>query len=254
MTAKLAIVVGHTKNSPGAEAVAPISQHEYEWNKDLALMMTQTALQDFGPGKVGVEVFYRDGIGITGAYNQVKEWGADAAMELHFNAFTPTANGSETLYVTDISKGLAQAVQAATVATLGLKDRGVKTPQAASGGRGQRSLSQMGPRPSILTEPFFGSNEGDAAQAQECKRELAAAQVSAAINYLLTPFDNDDEREWVVTASSLNIRGGPGVEFEKLGWGPLNKGAKVALIKRYGDWFFVAHNGGEGFVHSAYLA
>jgi SH3-like domain-containing protein len=52
----------------------------------------------------------------------------------------------------------------------------------------------------------------------------------------------------------MGAPGGAGVTFEKLKWGPLAQGAKVSLIKRYGDWFLVDHKGNEGFVHSAFLA
>jgi len=191
MPKKLAIVVGHTAKSPGARAALPIDQHEYEWNKDLAQRMAKAAATARGAPDVAVEIFLRDRVGIAGAYANAKAWGADGAMELHFNAATPAASGTETLFHTDVSRWLAEAVHGATLRALGLRDRGVKTPAQASGGRGERNLSQMGARPSILTEPFFGSNPGDAAIAHECKDALAAAQVSAALDYLLEPVDGE---------------------------------------------------------------
>ena len=172
-------------------------------------------------------------------------------MELHFNAAGPSATGSETLYVTSVSRPLAEAVQDATVSVLGLRDRGVKTPQEASGGRGARNLSQMGAKPSILTEPFFGSNAGDAQAATDYKSHLAVAQAEAAINVLKSV---DAEDEWTVTASALNVRGGPGVEYEKLSWGPLAKGSKVDVIARHGDWAQISTGSGEGYVHASFLA
>jgi SH3-like domain-containing protein len=108
----------------------------------------------------------------------------------------------------------------------------------------------MGARPSILTEPFFGSNASDAATAAARKDELAAAQAGAAIN-LLKSMDVEDI--WTVRASVLNVRGGPGVEFDTLDWGPLANGAKVEVISRSGDWAFVRAEKGEGFVHGAFL-
>ena len=57
-----------------------------------------------------------------------------------------------------------------------------------------------------------------------------------------------------MSASSLNVRGGPGIEFEKLTWGPLENGVSVELISRQGDWALIRASGGEGFVHTAFLA
>ena len=244
---KLAIVVGHEQGRPGARGVSPIDANEYAWNRDLATMMADhvNAMDD-----AEANIFFRDDVGIVGAYDAVKRWGADAAMELHFNSAGPTATGTETLYLTAVSRPLAETVQDATLATLGLRDRGVKTPQEASGGRGTRSLSQMGSRPSILTEPFFGSNTADATAAQQRKPELAQAQAEAAVN-LLNSIDAEDT--WIVRASELNVRGGPGVTFEKLSWGPLPNGATVEVVSRHGDWAFIHAPGGEGFVHTAFL-
>ncbi len=245
---KLAIVVGHSKKAPGASAVAPINDSEYSWNSDLAArMVTHVATL----GDAAARVFFRDVGGIVGAYARAKKWGADAAMELHFNAAGETATGSETLYATKVSFPMAEAVQSATLATLGLKDRGVKTPQEASGGRGEKNLSQMGGKPSILTEPFFGSNAGDAKSAETNKQTLAERQVEAVINYLKSK-DHDDT--WAVSAHLLNVRGGPGVAYEKLAWGPLKGGTQVDVISWHGDWAMIETGDGKGFVHRAFLA
>jgi len=89
----VAIVAGHTKLSPGASGVAPISQSEYFWNDDLAkLIKSECELN------VQAKIFFRDGIGISGAYNKVQQWGASSVVELHFNSFNSNAFGTETLY------------------------------------------------------------------------------------------------------------------------------------------------------------
>ena len=256
MAKKLAIVVGHMRRGKGAKAVEPIGQSEYDWNGDLARLMVAAAKAEYNANRFQAKVFTRDSGGVSGAYDRAKDWGAVAAVELHFNAASAAATGTETLYVTEPSRPFAQVVHAATLRALGLRDRGVKTPQAASGGRGHRNLVQMGDRPSILTEPFFGSNPSDATVAQNRKAELASAQVLAAAEYLLKPFDNLDDRVWVVDASALNVRGGPGVDYEKLSWGPLKRGDKVLLLRRRDPWFQIqAPNDPErvGFVHSDFL-
>jgi N-acetylmuramoyl-L-alanine amidase len=245
---RLAIVVGHTRRAPGAYAEAPIDAHEYDWNGHLAELMA--AHVDADP-ECEAMIFTRDEGGIVGAYRNARDWGADAAMELHFNAASPQATGTETLYVSAQSRPLAQAVQDATLGVLGLRDRGIKTPLEASGGRGQRSLTQMAPKPSILTEPFFGSNAGDARTAQGAKAELAKAQADAALAVLRSL---EAEDHWTVTASSLNVRGGPGLAYDRLSWGPLAHGTEVEVVAWDGAWALIRSEHGRGFVHGGFLA
>ena len=114
----------------------------------------------------------------------------------------------------------------------------------------------MGFRPSILTEPFFGSNAEDAKRAHRKKTELAHAQLKAAASYLIKPFDNDDDKVWTVTAASLNVRGGPGTSFEALSWGPLKAGDEVRLISRDNSWRFIQFGDNDtqrGFVFGSFL-
>ncbi|WP_170294647.1 N-acetylmuramoyl-L-alanine amidase [Roseospira navarrensis] len=252
---KLAIVVGHTGARPGAFAVDPIAQSENAWNADLAGRMKAFADSHL-TDSLSVEIFTRDDGGVSGAYRRVREWGADAAIELHFNAATPAATGTETLYHTAASRGLAEVVQAATLETLGLRDRGVKTPHEASGGRGTANLSQMGVRPSILTEPFFGSNPGDCAIAQSRKQHLAEAQVGAAARYLSALYDDDPDAVMVIP-EALNVRGGPGTDFGTLSWGPLTAGTVLTVLDRGRVWWKVClpeTPSRIGFVHSDYVA
>ncbi len=173
---KLAVVVGHTQARPGARAVAPIGEHEYVWNTDLAQRMKTHADTTGQP----LAVCFRDDGGIAGAYGRAGDWGAEAVIELHFNSATPAASGTETILETDQSRDLAQAVQAAMVSTLGLRDRGVKPPWQ---GRGRASLTAL-PVPSVIVEPFFRSNAIDAATAEANKDALAAALVDAARSVL----------------------------------------------------------------------
>jgi N-acetylmuramoyl-L-alanine amidase len=175
---KLAVVVGHTRQRPGARAESPIGEQEYFWNSDLAKMMEEQAQSQQMP----LKVFYRDGIGVAGAYQQAQEWGASAVIELHFNSFsTPSATGTETLWVTQPSEGLGNAVQQAMIGVLGLRDRGAKRPFQ---GRGEASLTALPDTPSVLIEPFFGSNPNDCQRAEERKTDLARAIVNAANSVL----------------------------------------------------------------------
>jgi N-acetylmuramoyl-L-alanine amidase len=176
---KLAVIVGHSAKSPGAYS-AGLGAYEYGFNSDVAGWIARHGTM-IG---LDVQVFKRDVGGIDGAYEQAKQWGADAAIELHFNAATDkSASGTETIYVTERSKDLATAVQAAMVGVFGLPDRGVKQPWQ---NRGAYSLTRLDV-PSVLVEPFFGSNPQDAAVVAPLAIPYARALAQAALNYLSPP-------------------------------------------------------------------
>ena len=244
---KLALVVGHTENSPGAYAKNPINEYEYTWNNMLCDKMLVHAQTITG---IQTEKFLRDNVGIVEAYRQARNWGATASIELHFNSAGPSATGTEMLYVTPVSIPLAQAVQDATIDTLGLRDRKIKNASTYNYGRGSKNLSQMGRYPSILTEPFFGSNAKDCAIVNRNINELAIAQIEAAAGVLL---GHSLDEDWEVTASALNVRGGPGTQFERLGWGPLSRGTKVEVLAWEGDWAKIATNQGVAYVYGSFL-
>ena len=70
------------------------------------------------------KTFFRDEVGIRGAYAAVRDWGADAAIELHFNAAGPTATPcGECASCREIADGenrsLEQAEQLRTFPDLG---------------------------------------------------------------------------------------------------------------------------------------
>lgn len=62
-----------------------------------------------------------------------------------------------------------------------------------------------------------------------------------------------------VNATSLNVRGGPGIEFEKMDWGPLTNGATVQVLEQDQDergqtWSYVAAGENKGWVCDRYLS
>jgi N-acetylmuramoyl-L-alanine amidase len=172
---KIAVVVGHNARAQGAVRVTD-GRTEYDWNGDLAEM-----IQEIDPEAVGL--FHRTPGGgysreIDRVYCEVDRWGADVSLELHFNAATPQAHGCETLSSgTRGSLRLAEAVQAAIVEALPVRDRGVKVRQAHE--RGGRSL-WAGRAPAVLLEPYFGSNASECHMADDYKSVLAEAIYPAA--------------------------------------------------------------------------
>jgi hypothetical protein len=96
--------------------------------------------------------------------------------ELHFNAFSATSTGTETLFATETGREVAAKVQAAMVSALGLRDRGLVH---RSTGRGADSLLS-GKAPAVLVEPYFGSNPKDCVVA-DAKRASLAFELFAAL-------------------------------------------------------------------------
>lgn len=178
---KLAVVVGHTNSEKGAYATSR-KVHEYTWNKALADKILEAR------GTHDVRVFFRDGIGITGAYQSADDWGANATIELHFNAsHHETSSGSGVLYAPGSAKGrlLARCLQTELQGLTKLKSwpegtDGVVTPFQASG-KQQRGLTSLtsGRAPAALVEPFFGSCPGDCNAAMIDLSVLASAYIQA---------------------------------------------------------------------------
>jgi len=180
----LAIVVGHNSRSQGA--VRPdTGESEYSYNTRLAKMIKDEAE---GSG-MRCEIFYRrPGLGYTReireVYRETDSWGADATIELHFNAAgSPHASGTETFTSGSARSAiLAQEVQMEMVEELGLRDRGVKVRNSRTRGRGYRSLVS-GRAPAILIEPFFAtSTAGQQATDDSIEQaNLAQAIVAGAV-------------------------------------------------------------------------
>lgn len=175
---RIAIVVGHNAVAQGARRVTS-GLTEYTWNGRLAEVIEARA----APGEV--RVFrraanpggYRAELGAV--YAAVDEWGADVSAELHFNAGGVGATGTETWYASAAGAAVARRLQAAMVAVLGLRDRGIRRAGAEAGPgidgtRGYLSLVS-GRAPSVLIETHFGSSAGDIAAVDTAGLSLADA-------------------------------------------------------------------------------
>lgn len=178
---KIAIVVGHTAKAQGAVRRAD-GVTEFVWNSDLAAKIK-------GIGGETVKVFVRDPAlslraGLTATYRAADEWGADCAIELHFNSSTNvSAMGAECLTSGSVSsRALCALLQAAMVRALDARDRGLLV-RNKPGDRGSISLL-AGRAPAALIEPFFGSNKERAKVADARKDDLAHAIYDAAAAFV----------------------------------------------------------------------
>ena len=173
---KLALVVGHEKERPGALGAAPLSQSEYDYNLEVA----QFAYREARESGHDCHIFLRDGIGIEGAYRLVNEWSPDLAVELHFNACDRKASGTETLFANPAHREFAEIMQRELCSLFerkGKQDRGVKLLEA--GDRGHRNMS-LAVAPACLLEPFFGDNPFEAALGHKLRVAYAVAVVRVA--------------------------------------------------------------------------
>jgi uncharacterized FlgJ-related protein len=188
----LAVIVGHTRKQPGAAGLAPPfptgkMRYEYFWNSELAEMIQAQTDNN----SIACNIFYRDGVGIRGAYREVESWydsyppdTPKAAVELHFNASYTRAKGTETLYGSNTaSRQWANALQmhiADIYDRQGKTDRGMRN--LRPGSRGYTNVTQI--HPSALIEPFFGDDYSDALLGTNRKPQLANAIIKAFISYV----------------------------------------------------------------------
>lgn len=174
---KIALVIGHNARQPGAiRATDGVS--EYAWNGRLA-----DAIAAIDPARYAI-VRRTHGAGeISRAYAEVNRLGVEASVELHFNGSnSAAATGTETLTSgTRNSVRLATSMQHHIVNALGLRDRGLKV--IGRNGRGGASL-WSGVPPAVLLEPYFGSNAGDCAIADNRFDALATAIHTACTAFL----------------------------------------------------------------------
>lgn len=177
---KVAFVIGHHKKSKGA-----LSKHfglrEYDFYKEVLSFLNEPS------------VFYHDE-NISGYTTRIKNTASkinkvnfDLVIELHFNsAVHHSANGCETLYYyrSDKSRDYAKQFSKIVASETGIKSRngGLK----ALTNRGDRGFASVyyTKAPTILIEPFFGSNDND------CKRIESTKNMARIINKFLKIINN----------------------------------------------------------------
>jgi N-acetylmuramoyl-L-alanine amidase len=182
---KLAIVVGHDIKAKGATSVGPLNVQEYDYNVDLAEHMYRSAMAK----GITTRVFTRNGIGIKGAYENVRKWSDEntVCVELHFNSYNGKVQGSETLFDKDPLESieLAREVHKEIVEVFQRKnkhDRGIKLVDYGERGYLNLNLCKI---PSCIVEPFFGDNPADAELGYKLKHQYADAIVDAVFTYFV---------------------------------------------------------------------
>jgi len=159
----IAFVLGHHSRSKGAFS-SYLFANEFDFYTDVIEHLEC---------KIGkLNIFYHNP-DISGYTKRIKETASklnkvnfDLVIELHFNAATPQANGCETLYYFNSkkSKNFAHIFTDTVCDITGIKSRngGVK---ALVNKKDRGFASVYYPKaPTILIEPFFGTNDDDCAK------------------------------------------------------------------------------------------
>jgi hypothetical protein len=192
---RFAIVVGHNKVAKGAQALSPISKSEYDFNSVVGGQMSAEG----GHYNLETKVFFRQpGLSysreIASTYEAVASWGAECAVELHFNSATPDARGTEVLCRQGsaeahvLASHIAEEIHRALGFDLRHGGNGVKI--VGRGERGAGSLYALDNVPTVIVEPFFGSNP------TECLKVAAFGEQVLALSYLR------GVRDWVTARTA----------------------------------------------------
>lgn len=171
---KVAFVIGHHEKDKGAYSPY-LKVSEWDFYKEVISYIPEAS------------VFYHDSSissyteRIKNTASKINKVDFDLVIELHFNAASESANGCETLYYYNSKKGAKYAKAFSRTVNdrtgIKLRNNGLK-PLVNSKDRGFASVYYT-TAPTILIEPFFGSNEEDV------ERIVSAKNVSIIINEFL---------------------------------------------------------------------
>jgi N-acetylmuramoyl-L-alanine amidase len=151
----VAIVIGHTKLRPGACSPYGIPC-EWTYNNKVASYLKDIAdVYHYGSYNAGYKSMVRS------MANKLNKKSYKLVIELHYNAASPVANGTECFYYYTNKKGksIAESYCKRFTELFGTKNRGAKA-MVSKKQRGFWALYYP-QATTILPEPFFGSNRSD---------------------------------------------------------------------------------------------
>ena len=181
----IALAIGHSRSGDnGAVSVGGVSEHAF--NTDIG-ERTKAILDRNGIESEVITEY------IGGSYSVAMSWvaerirdiKADLAVELHFNSASPSANGHEFLYWKTSTNGkkLAESFAKAYGENFPLsrarQDAG--TLGISGGERGSQFLKKTH-CPSVILEPFFGSNAIEWEAAKTSPERIANAYAAAIMS------------------------------------------------------------------------
>lgn len=167
MNKDVAIVVGHTMQSQGACSSFGIPC-EWEFNKNVSKYLEDIAdIYFYNSYARGYTSMVKENAKLLNKHNY------KLVIELHYNAASPIANGCEVLYYFASKKGKEYATLASKMISekFKVKNRGAK-PLVKSSDRGFAAVYYT-KAPTIMFEPFFGSNQEDSSKFKNKEKEYA---------------------------------------------------------------------------------
>ena len=149
---KIALVIGHKANSPGA-CNTNKGICEFPFNEQLIKNLAARVAN-----KHEIDIVYRDTY--QGLPAKINALNPKFIVSFHCNAFNTKATGTETLYYHKSSKGaeMAKIFQKNMIDALHLTDRGI-IPRSTEDRGGY--LLRYTNAPCVLIEPFFIDNDSD---------------------------------------------------------------------------------------------
>lgn len=169
----IAICIGHSRGDGGAVGVG--GMNEWHYNRELGQLILAD-LRDRGFEALLIDRYAQTGYGraMDQLAGTLKSAGVTCAVELHFNAAdSPSATGHEWLHwhASASGRALAQCLDRRMTETFpNHKRRGLRAIEGDD--RGGTFLRKT-TCPSVICEPFFGTNPTDWKLATEHRRELA---------------------------------------------------------------------------------
>lgn len=247
----ICIDAGHAKNTSGKRS-PDSSLREYEFNRDVAKRLKRI-LEDRGIQTMfSCDLETDKDVSLIARCRVANEANADLFISIHANAYGSgsewtNANGWEIYHYKSSTEGakLAEAIRAESCATLGLKDRGLKT--------GDFFVIKCTTMPAVLIEHGFYTNkeECEKLKTDSFRESCAVADAKGILKYLGIPYEKPTPSNLPytirITVGALNVRSGPGMNYpkntvikdkklytiveERSGWGKLKSGAGWISLK-----------------------
>lgn len=174
---RTAFVIGHTAKDKGAYSPY-FKLSEWDFYKEVLKHIPEANVFYHNPHFSGYTTR------IKNTANKLNKVNFDLVIELHFNAATPQANGCETLYyfASKTSRDYAKTFSDTVTRWTGIKSRnGGLKPLTNKKDRGFASV-YFPKAPTILIEPFFGSNESD------CKKIKSPKNLACIIEDFISQY------------------------------------------------------------------
>ena len=208
---KVYIAPGHGGADPGAigngfkekDLNLAIGKYCAEYLKAQGITVKMSRTKDIDPG-------------LNNRAREANAWGADLVCEIHINA--GGGDGAEVYYsiVGGKSKTMAQNIEA-EIKKIGQNSRGIKTKKNAQG-KDFLGIIRMTKAPAVLVECAFIDNKKDIAiiDTKSEQKKMGEAIAKGILKTLGAKEKENTAEEFKVkvTANALNVRSGPGTNYE----------------------------------------